>query len=217
MAEPATEASDHAMTLLEFAASLIGSLAWPAAAVIIAALFRRQIAELLAKIQKLSWGDKVVDFSEKMDELERTAREANAESHAEVEADAPPAREDTPKTDPAVEDRFQRLLAISPAAAVLDAWRPLEERFRELTNNPNRVRVRDSMDRFLLELVAQGVVSNNIRNMALELQNLRNIAAHKGQDISAADAVRFRDVSRQVLRALSRVEIQADGSVAASY
>jgi hypothetical protein len=46
--------ADDGMSGLEFTASAIGSLAWPVAAVIIASIFHKQIAGLLAKIRKLN-------------------------------------------------------------------------------------------------------------------------------------------------------------------
>ena len=45
------EQADDGMSGLDFTASIVASLAWPVAAVIVAAIFHKQIAELLAKIR----------------------------------------------------------------------------------------------------------------------------------------------------------------------
>jgi hypothetical protein len=66
--------AEKSMDWLQWSSSLVHSLAWPVAAVIIAFIFRDQISGLLSKIRKLSWGDKVVDFAEKLDELEAATR-----------------------------------------------------------------------------------------------------------------------------------------------
>ena len=47
--------TDEGMGWMEFVSSIVGSLAWPVAAVIVAAIFHRQIAGLLAKVRKLNW------------------------------------------------------------------------------------------------------------------------------------------------------------------
>lgn len=68
--------AEQGMGWLEFIASVVGSVAWPIAAVAIAVLFRKQIAALLNKIRTLTLGDAVVDFSEKLDKVETAAETA---------------------------------------------------------------------------------------------------------------------------------------------
>ncbi len=108
--------SERGMGWLEWSSSIVGSLAWPVAAVIIACLFRSQIAGLLAKLRKFSFGDAEIHFAEVLDNVE-----ANFGQSRE-----PDLRE------PLKDDRFQQLVEISPSAAILDAWQPIEARLQEL-------------------------------------------------------------------------------------
>jgi hypothetical protein len=179
------------MGLLDFIASLVGSLAWPVAAIIIALLFRRQLTGLLNKIRRLTWGDTAVDFADKLDKLENVSREAATE------------QPDAPVQHTLPDDRFQRLLEISPSAAILDAWGPVEQSLRHISKGRNYdPATLKSPFKTMKQLEADKLVSPTIYKMLRDLQNLRNAAAHQ-REVSPTDALRFRELAEQVLRALA--------------
>lgn len=188
-------ADAEGMSWLQFWASVIRSVAWPAAASVIAFIFRGPIRGLLGKVRKLTWGDKSVDFAEKLDELE-----------------AAPLKQPAQRPDPAKrrlspgEEEFERLLVISPAAAILHSWVPTEMLFQELTEDegdelfPRKIR---STAQNIEVLLRKGLITDTIAHQARELLNLRNAAAH-GASLTAADAYRFRSTTDTMIDAIER-------------
>ena len=192
------------MNWLEWSSSVISSLAWPVAAVIVACIFRAQISNLLKSVRKFSWGDKTLDFSGNLDKIENVSRTSFAGPLAEQ-----------PRKPLPPDDRFQQLLEISPAAAVLDAWIPVENKLRWIGQDHmkafNASQINSHMYRplevrsMLGILLSQEKIDKDSYVIISEMQNLRNSAAHQG-DVSAVDAVRFRDLAGQVSAVLDRVQ-----------
>lgn len=196
---------DGAMDCLTFISSLIESVSWPIAAFAIAFLFRAQIRKLIDRIKKLSMGDHSVDFSEKLDEAE-------AEAVTVIPAAAAPESEGLQLPDP----RTQQLIALSPAAAVLDSWRVIERKTLKMAEpfysgtSPNRDGKRVVMFRGAVKsLFENGMISSSTYTLLLDLQQLRNAAAHN-EDVSAADAIRFTVLAAEVLRFLGVSDVPAD-------
>lgn len=186
MLELKIQAASDGMGWLEFVASIISSLAWPVAAVIITLAFRRQITSLLNKIRRLTWGDKALDFAEKLDKVEQTL-------HAELENSDGPAL-----TPPIPDNRFGRLLEISPSAAILDSWAPVEKLIREIGQkrgiDSKRVIVPIQVVRQLRD---EGIINGSVYEMVRDLRSIRNAAAHQ-LDVTATDAYRFHKLAYQV-------------------
>lgn len=188
------EKADDGMSGLEFAASAVGSLAWPVAAVIIAAIFHKQISGLLAKIRKLNWGDASVELAEQLDKVEDKARVI------EAEAANPPV---VPDQEEVPDDRFQALLAISPSAAILDAWKPVERKLVQLGKEHFGNGTKYSPANKIAEkLSANGVLMSSVVGMVDDLRKIRNDASHS-KEVNTTDAIRFQHLALQVMSLLS--------------
>ncbi len=179
--------TETGMGVLDFIASMVGSLAWPLAAVVIALVFHKQVGLLLAKVKTLKWGEAAVDFTEKLDKVESAAAAIadQTDSHDSSSPAAP-------------SGRFHELLAISPNAAILDSWSEVENEIRKLgkhhglTDSPARPsRIGD-------ELVKSGVLPIGIYKMLSEMRSMRNQAAH-GAQTTPEDALRFYQLSQRTL------------------
>lgn len=180
---------ESGMGWLEFISSLVGSLAWPLAAVIIALMFKSQIAALLAKVRKLSWGDSSVELAEQLDKAEDKARAVE------------PAEE-----PPLPDQRFQQLLAISPSAAILDTWGTVERMLYQVGSDHNLdQRGLAQPNKIMDSLVKNGKIAPHIYEMLRDLRGIRNAAAHQ-KEVTASDAIRFYDLSEKVVRALDKIE-----------
>jgi hypothetical protein len=176
---------------LDCLSAIVGAVAWPIAATAIALIFKKQIADLLRKIRKLSWGDKQADFSGELDKVEKVALTTE------------PIIGDAQQPPPLPSERFQQLVVLSPAAAILDAWKLIELRLNELAkklavgeNVPPRV--------MLLWLQKQKLITTQVSIILSELQKIRNEAAHS-KDVSPTDAIRFEVLSRHVMRELEKL------------
>jgi hypothetical protein len=186
----ADKVADTGMGWLDFVASLVGSLAWPFAAVIIALVFHKQIATLLAKVKTLKWGDAAVDFTDKLDKAE-----------SEVDALSVPQGEQTLPPPPAPSGRFHDLLAISPNAAILDTWAEVESEIAKLGSHHGLTESPARPSRLGDELVKTGVLPIGFTKMIHEMRLMRNAAAH-GAKTTQEDALRFYQLSQRVLALL---------------
>jgi hypothetical protein len=176
--------ADSAMDWLGWTASVLGSLAWPLSALVIALIFRRPLLALLARLDELSWGDKSARFARQLDRLESEA------------APLPPEPDGPEIVLSGDHARFLKLLDLSPGAAVLDSWSRVEEALQSLAIT-HAVARPDASDAGRA-LQKRGVLPARTVGMIGEMRRLRNAAAHD-QDISVADALRFRNLAKGVL------------------
>ncbi len=197
--------AEDAMDWLTFLSSIVGSVAWPIAAFAIAFLFRAQIRKLIDRIKRLSMGDNSVDFGERLDEAE-------AEAVTVLPSTAAPEQNAFLVPD----ERTQQLIALSPAAAVLESWRVIERKTLKMAEPvySGLSRNRDGKRMFTFRgavkaLFDDGMISSSTYALLLDLQQLRNAAAHT-EDVSAADAIRFTTLSAEVLRFLDGPDVVPD-------
>lgn len=152
----------------QFIASLVSSLAWPVAVVLVVLLFREQLAKLLSgPLKRLRAGPSGLEL-----EFDRIISEAQAEVEPVPELEPP---------SESVSAELGDLAHVSPAAAVMDGYARIEEALRE--------RLRDADDPRGSERVGSPVV---LARFALEKQlitpetadavrgaaKLRNLTAH---------------------------------------
>jgi hypothetical protein len=181
----------HAMDWLEWSSAIVRAVAWPLAAVAISLIFRGQLGGLLTRLQKLTWGDKEASFAERLDELEEVAEER-------IVLRGDPAQTIGSLT----QDRFETLLAISPEAAILDAWHPIEQMIDELYDaDHSEATVTPPLMGKITELIQRNGLPRSVRDTIRGLRELRNRAAH-GVGLTPADAYRFRSLSRWLLSTL---------------
>lgn len=170
---------------LAWSASVMGALAWPLAALVIALIFRRHLLALLSRLDELSWGDKSARFARKLDSLESQAPPLvpDAEAGPELALSGD-------------HSRFLGLLDLSPNAAVLDAWSGIEDALQGLAHGV-QLATADAVQA-ALALEKRGVLPARTVGMISDMRALRNAAAHN-QDISVSDALRFRNLAKGVL------------------
>lgn len=173
---------------LAWSAGLVGALAWPLAALVIALLFRRPLLALLTRLDELSWGDKSARFAQRLDRLELEAAPGPIESEELDRGAALSLSGD--------HGRFLKLLDLSPGAAVLDSWARVEDELQRLAHG-HQISTSDSADAGRA-LLRRGVLPARTIDMIGEMRALRNAAAHN-QPISASDALRFRNLAKGVL------------------
>ena len=103
-----------AMDWLTFLSSLTGSLAWPATAITVVLILRKPLRGLLPLVQKLSYKGLELEFGERV-------KEVRAQVARELPEAAGPAQRQSRD-----ERALGALAAVSPRAAVLEAWREVE-------------------------------------------------------------------------------------------
>lgn len=186
-----------AKLLLDF----VAAIAWPTVVLLVIYIFRSQVGLLWGRLASFDVGGVRITFAQELDRVEQAVRaEEGLRGHApaiQIEAVTPI----TPV------ERFQRLLEISPAAAILDKWLEVDNAIRRLAED-RQLDVKVGQPMALIRALRQdGIVSDRVANILDELRALRNLAAHpsgRSREISGEEAQRFGQVSDEVLRLLWR-------------
>src|SRR5215204_1277124 len=108
------------MTWMTFIATLIQALAWPVTVLTIFFLLRRHITGLLPRVRQLKYKDVEISFDERVRELAAEASETLPKPTAPA------------KLPDGEISQLDALARLSPRAAVLEAWIPVERAALEL-------------------------------------------------------------------------------------
>lgn len=194
------------MDKLTFADDLVKSLAWPVVAIVMALTLRKSLVKLIPLLRKLKFKDLEAEFSEKLEQAEKSAAKVIVSPTITVDLDRIQLGA-KPKDDivlqhpidselvipPEIFERYIKLLEVSPEAVVLLAWRDFEAAIRHAAirftlRNPKGNWLREVVEHFRL----RGYLTAEQYRLYMDLNALRILAAH-GSDrvISVADASRF--------------------------
>ena len=152
----------------EFGAALTEALAWPVALVLVIALLRKEIRQLIPSLRELEYKDFRLRFGSEVEELSLELQASTAT--APVEALRPEESETS---------QIIQLSQISPRAAVLEAWRQVEEELvriaaaRGIQKSPQAM-----IPAAVSALEEKGIVVPNAQASIERARRLRNDAAH---------------------------------------
>jgi len=186
-----------AVSPLEFIASLAGALAWPAAALAIAILFRDQLRRLLdvsGPIRRLKVPGGLEAF------YDETASETKEAATAALKA-AGMAEQPSPLL---MLDDLESVAKASPRGAVVDASSRIEKRLLKLLRD-NEVEIGENRSMGTLASVAfkRGLIGESTFQAVLGLRVLRNLAVHgTDEDLDATRALEFLTLADAVLYSL---------------
>lgn len=158
-------AVDSWVKVLEALAKLLASIAWPAAAVIMACFFRKELASLMARMRSFKAGSAEAEFS---DDVNKTAA---------VRLDTSDPR------PPEVETEIVRDAALDPRGTILNAWLKIEHAASRLyqlhfQSEPNRI-IRFVGPSQMNDLVKVGLISKDTAMFYRDLLQMRNQATHE--------------------------------------
>ena len=179
-----------------FTASMIQSvvsLAWPAAFVIVALLFRERLRTLLPflRVKHKDW-----EASFRLDQAEKEAAELPP-----TPTDPPPPSPPTPEE----QDRFVKLVKISPAAAVTELRRELEAAVGAVAK-AHHIPAGVSLLSMTRALRARGIIDPHTSALLDDLRSIGNQAAHASSqdrpEITKEDALRYRKLADNLIRRL---------------
>lgn len=179
------------MNLYQFIASLVNSLAWPVAVVVVAIVLRRPLALLLPRLQSLKYKDWHVEFSKQLDRVEEKL---------EAEVPKPPlARPTTKAVTPE---------ALPPSAQIVVSWSVVERELRRIASDKlgtSQVGYVSGIRKVITLLERGGIIDANTAFLARELEELRNSAAHVNDNgLSELDADRFARFADNLLARLPK-------------
>jgi len=175
---------------LAFVASLVSSLAWPVAVVVLVLVFRGPIGRMVERLPKrVKAGPVEVEWPE----LSTEARVALAT--------APEIR--TIAAEGSLTERFADMAAKEPSAAVMAAWSEVERVLREKAGDLG-VRQPSIAGMMLARLVHERGLISDASLQAIEgLAMLRNLAAHgRGEEVDREKALDYLTLADATLYAI---------------
>lgn len=187
------------MNGLEFIASIVGSLAWPAVVIAVFYFLREPVKNLLPLLQKLKYKELELEFNRRVEEV-----------RAEVVQELPvlPAAAAPAQTDEIT--KAARLAETSPRAAVLEAWLSVEAAAFDAARRldwavPSEKSSNGAFAMKFLERHPQ--VDRSIVGLLRELRSLRNQAAHAPEfALSKSAAIEYASSAARVAEYLRGVQ-----------
>lgn len=166
------------MSWLDFVASAINSLAWPAVVITAVILLRRPLTTLIPLLRRVRYKELEVEFAREVQELREEAAAA-----------LPPLPAGPPPRIPEEEALF-KLVSVSPRAAVVEAWRLVEgaaRRALEARGEPIESGRPLSGPQLKRALMYRQILDDAARSLLDRLRMLRNQAVH-AEDLSVDEA-----------------------------
>ena len=184
------------MDPLEFVSKAIDSLAWPAVAICVLFMFRQSLRTLLGRLLHIKGGGLEAEF-EKV--VERVLQEAETIKEPATTTADPNSRE----------WQLKQLAETAPKAAILEAWREIEEAAAEACPANERFRTPTGVMRVARE---NRLLDENDLKRLEDIRVLRNRVAHHHGDVelSAAEAFGIAKVAHhlaEIMRSVHRLSI----------
>jgi hypothetical protein len=168
------------MDVLTFLSELIKAVAWPLTAVVLVALLRKPIVELIPLLRRLKYKELELEFAQEVSELK-----------AEAEAIAKEKGEEVPSIA-STSSNLLNLVAFSTRAAIMEAWLEVESTGVTVASSfwgqsPNDAfRNMPKLGEYLLQCK---VIDEKQLSVFNKLRQLRNKAAHaQDLDLNENDA-----------------------------
>lgn len=167
----------------QFIIEMTQAIVWPVVALVIAAMFRKPVVNLLSLLRKLQYKDMVAEFAELALEAKEDAVKALPEP--------------VQQAGKAIAARFRELAESSPTGAIVDGWIHLERAVRDALEK-HQVSVPLNGNPRLIEdaLKRSGLLSEEQLRIYNRLRQMRNLAAHNLDGrVTRADANAFIDLA----------------------
>lgn len=191
------------MNFLAFIASIVGSLAWPVAIVVLVYMLKSPLGKLLLDLNRLRYRDLELDFGREVRALETTAKNAGLQLPERKREEAPDAQQ--------IITDASRLADEFPEPAVGLAWTAVEH---ELMHAVMRLGISADYPPYnapvknIGVLHKEGYLDNNTRELLDRMRNLRNAAVHPsraGIRISGDEAREFVALTEAVVEKLKQL------------
>lgn len=194
------------MNTLEFIASLVSTLVWPVAAIILAYLFREPLNKILLAISRIKVKGVEIDFDRKLKDA-KAAFELSPKETATTTVAEP----STPYADSdegPMQEEIEALTVSSPQAAIPLAWMSVRSEVKTAVERLGLVEGKATLNDTtgnLDKLHTAKAIDDNTYSAMRQMNELRNIAAHVAfpqPAITSAQASEFVDMSKNLTNQL---------------
>lgn len=184
---------------LQFVASLMSSLAWPATIIVLVLILRDPISRVLLTLTKLKYRDVELDFGKELNELEQAAQQID------VHPKKANVIEGAPKESSQILSEAQTLAETFPRAAVSVAWSAVETEIMAVITqraiSPDYSFYSSPLKN--IQILADSSLIDNLTLQVLDgMRKLRNAAVHahpKDADITTDQAREFVFLARGII------------------
>ena len=177
---------------------LVKSLSWPAVILGLAALFRSELRQNLARMSSFRYRNFEISFGEAMKAAEALAASAGPAILKEIDRVPVLAAELA---------RLRRLAGVSPRAAILEAWHEVERVGAEAA------RVEGLTESTLQAMADAGLLPGQARALADRLRGVRDKVAAEGiaidAHLSSEQARQFTELAQALIGQLPAVKVGA--------
>lgn len=174
--------------LFNFISSIVSSVSWPLSIVIVAALLKKPLSMLVARIGKLKYGDLEAEFSKSLEEvndilpktLVKTALKISGSAEVEVTFNR------------TISEETSEIAKISPEAAIPYAWMKIENAISRKATNANITeasKLSGNATKIAAQLYENNVIEASTYSAIKVLGQLRNSVVHHGSDIKELNIV----------------------------
>lgn len=194
------------MDWLDFIASVVGSLAWPLAVVIIVWLLRREIQGLLERLEKVRHKDtEATFFARKVDQIaERVSEQSELSSGRQPTPEATEGRDDRAAAPVFTPRELAMELDGHPPSIVLESWDILERLLREKASLHGLKA--ESLAGTLSAMAKAGLITGTQRDLIVELSTLRNAVAHSDTHVHYRSAMKYSGAVASLVRKLAQTD-----------
>lgn len=194
------------MSWLQFLASVIGSIAWPATVIVVVIILRDQLRRVILTLTRLKYGNLEIEFGRELKELEKKAKALDV-----VRPVLPRPTPPTPRNAVQLLADAETLAEDFPGPAVVLAWSAVEA---EILSAETRLGLARGISlrqrpglRIAQLLLDQGLIDSDTYDVLRRLRDLRNLAAHGPQTetISTGQAREFIAFAQGVVEKLQKL------------
>ncbi len=174
---------------MTFITSIIDSIAWPFAIVIIVWWLKSHIVQLIPFTKKFKYGQLEIEFEQQLKALKKEAEESKIE-HSTPERDSTEMLE-----------YINAIAEVSPRAAIVDAWVGLELTAQSSADLIGIEKGKRPMpfSRLIQKLQNEDILKPKDAQILKNLQRLRNEALHSPEfNITKKEAQEFSELARDM-------------------
>ena len=174
-------------TTIKALADLIGSIAWPASALIIFFFLRKEVSALIKRVASLKVKDVEISFLHEAAQLRRAAQTALPALQDETERDQ-------------LFHKFMEIARNNPKEAVLDSWSQFISLIQDFAADAGFPRERGmTAGEIVMELKLRNLFEGKILTLIENASKLEFQVQHKDYQPSYAEAIEFCDAVSQLI------------------
>lgn len=199
------------MNILQFIASVISSLVWPIAVVLIILMLRKPLSQIILSLQKLSYKELQLDFGQEVSRLISAADQAKVPTITVENGSTP--REKSFSSSGTFEGNFDAqivsLAKNAPTAAIIMIWSQVENEIQLAINrlaisvdNP----IYNSVLRNIVMLRENNYISEDTEKILEGLRILRNKVVRgeaKEEEITYIQVMEYAQLAKRMIKLLA--------------